>query len=446
MLKLSATWQEAPGVRDSVLSATWARLEISETTNSHTTYLSQVLRLKSQSLDRAIYGTLFPLAEWIVENWWFLLYEGCRVPELISGRHLEADARQRGWLQRHNMLSAKQGGALPDLTIYRDGEAVVLKLASDPPRDESIWPVRFIEEGTFRIPPSQMEEVLQEFVNGLLTRLIDHSGESVTRLRAEWQAVCESRQKESELCSWSAALGLDPYNEEVLTDELIRVLESRVSNLPPELRSDLIHATRVNDLETELQWLGRATEEIATHPVTSNLPLNGIHLSAHKTGYQLAMKFRETYALPDMLSDLPEILHAQCGWPAPESQKIELNGVTKLSALVATSKKNQPVIIGPPMPAGNWGDRFRLARSLFFRPEPEVASPPRLVTRGYTWDQRASRAFAAELLAPACILRNRLGETITQEELDGLSEEFGVRPNLIEHQIRNHNIACIVED
>lgn len=98
------------------------------------------------------------------------------------------------------------------------------------------------------------------------------------------------------------------------------------------------------------------------------------------------------------------------------------------------------------MPAGNWGDRFRLARALFFRPEPEVASPPRLVTRGYTWDQRASRAFAAELLAPACILRNRLGETVTLEELDGLSEEFGVRPNLIEHQIRNHNIACVVED
>lgn len=75
-----------------------------------------------------------------------------------------------------------------------------------------------------------------------------------------------------------------------------------------------------------------------------------------------------------------------------------------------------------------------------------VAAPgggARLLTRASDYHQSASRAFAAELLAPAAALAERLEgrdawDTNVHEEL---SEEFQVSAMVIAHQIENHGLA-----
>lgn len=60
--------------------------------------------------------------------------------------------------------------------------------------------------------------------------------------------------------------------------------------------------------------------------------------------------------------------------------------------------------------------------------------------------QAQSCAFAAEFLAPAALLKERLRHThIHPDEVDELAGEFGVSSYVVRHQIRNHNLAAIGE-
>jgi hypothetical protein len=64
----------------------------------------------------------------------------------------------------------------------------------------------------------------------------------------------------------------------------------------------------------------------------------------------------------------------------------------------------------------------------------------RLVTTARTRDQQASRAFAAELLAPAKFLKKRLGERseVSPFTLDRISEEMGIASTVVHYQAKNH--------
>ena len=98
-------------------------------------------------------------------------------------------------------------------------------------------------------------------------------------------------------------------------------------------------------------------------------------------------------------------------------------------------------IIGDAGPAGN---RFRLARSAFlhhFTGNGKMRR--RLVTEAHTWEQRASRAFAAEFLAPAAGLNKRLGGRASPSLIDELADQYGVSSYAIGHQIENRRLAWI---
>jgi len=77
----------------------------------------------------------------------------------------------------------------------------------------------------------------------------------------------------------------------------------------------------------------------------------------------------------------------------------------------------------------------------FFYDSPEG---PLLLSSVPTRLQQQSRAFAAELLAPAELIRPRLvGDEVSQEQVGDLAAEFDVSPYVIEHQIQNHRLALL---
>jgi hypothetical protein len=87
--------------------------------------------------------------------------------------------------------------------------------------------------------------------------------------------------------------------------------------------------------------------------------------------------------------------------------------------------------------------RFHLARALDFLPTADAPGMLRLITGAHTWDQQASRAFAAELLAPAVTLRSSVGPSVSTEQVDDLANDFKVSSWVIEHQLANHGISWI---
>ena len=84
--------------------------------------------------------------------------------------------------------------------------------------------------------------------------------------------------------------------------------------------------------------------------------------------------------------------------------------------------------------------RFRMCKGIYLAwrsgPHGEAA-----VTTAQTWRQQASRAFAAELLAPADLLKERTAKTgLTPHLLDRLANEWVCPTQAIVHQAENHGV------
>ena len=237
MIRFRMEWQDAPGVRDTVLARTWCRLVI----EAGGRLVTEAIHDASDSLRGGIYGSAFPLAQWIVENWWFLLNESYRFPARYSSRDLGRTLQDRAWVQRHSLLAAREGGALPDLTLHRDEEKVVARwtpdgAASVPP------PLRFTGEGEVHLDVVDAERGLAEAVQAVMDRLEGFEEPEVRAFRRDWAAITGATEQERRLCEWSARLGIDPFDPEELTDELAEALLELMSDLDTPLRDDLLDA------------------------------------------------------------------------------------------------------------------------------------------------------------------------------------------------------------
>jgi hypothetical protein len=78
MLHFKIEWEDGPRVQDRLLRATWARLEIHARDGGRDVCLTDCVGKRSLSLRHGVYGSAFPLARWVVENWWPLLGESLR--------------------------------------------------------------------------------------------------------------------------------------------------------------------------------------------------------------------------------------------------------------------------------------------------------------------------------------------------------------------------------
>jgi hypothetical protein len=83
--------------------------------------------------------------------------------------------------------------------------------------------------------------------------------------------------------------------------------------------------------------------------------------------------------------------------------------------------------------------RFILCRALS---DHLASGQPSLVTRGATEHQQRNRAFAAEFLAPADSIRERIDrDRVGEEDIEELAQDFQVSDLVIRHQIQNHHLA-----
>jgi hypothetical protein len=84
-----------------------------------------------------------------------------------------------------------------------------------------------------------------------------------------------------------------------------------------------------------------------------------------------------------------------------------------------------------------------LARAAFFCVTGALGSNARLLTSSVTPPQRAARAFAAELLAPAAALAKRVSGRLNDEDVEDLAAEFAVNPQVLLHQVENHGLGYV---
>jgi len=199
-------WQDAPGVADAVLARSWCRLVI----EAGGRLVTEAVHGPSESLRGGVYGSAFPLCQWLVENWWFLLNEAYRFPARCSSPELARTPRDREWVQRHSLLAAQEGYAWPDLVLYRDEQRVVARWMPDG-RTSTHPALRFTGQGETHMEVVDAEQGLAEAVRSIMARLDGMDAPEVATLREDWAAVEGATEQERRICEWSARLGIDPY-------------------------------------------------------------------------------------------------------------------------------------------------------------------------------------------------------------------------------------------
>ena len=444
MIDFDLEWQEAPGVTDAVLARTWCRLTIRVNGQSAT----RVVDKRTGGWRDGVFGSAFPLCCWLVDNLWFLLYEPYRWPTRYGSRDLARDNETRPWVQRHSLLAAREGGALPDLSLYADGDTVVAHWLRDG-GDTSHPFLRFVGEGMARLEPDAVRDGVGRFVERILDRVADANHPDVDHLREDWIEWSEMTPEDRDLCAWSARLGLNAHYQDDMSDALAGLLRSQVPGMGAELAKDLLEVATADGVARDIEWLAEAHSIVqgaksrgAEKALSGPWPVAKAQ-TAHETGYIHAATLREgTRCGSAPLKDLGGLMR-RMGWADAPVLAMNSNPASPLVDAVVDFGRDGTPVIASHLEERASSQRFLLARSLFMRNQSK-ARERRLVTESHTWDQRASRAFAAELLAPADALSQRIrSSSVTATDVEALAAEFNVSSRVILHQIDNHGIAAV---
>jgi hypothetical protein len=442
-LKFEFNWEPGPGVRDQVLRATWAQFSIKIGDQVAT----EVIDLRSNGRRPHVYGSLFPIAQWLVENWWHLLYEPSPVFPFPGGRSPSLELRP--WAQRHCLLAAREGGALPDLVILRDGEEILLSWHPDPtpPSAAKIW---FIGNGMCRIPWGQFEEAARYLVGAVLARIqeeLSGSCAEVQQLEDAWSAIQAADAVEMNLCRSLAWIGADPYDPDEATDELVGAIQKSIKHLPAELHDGLLAGSTPGSFIDDLKWVQTQNRRLLSDVKVYSFPTIQMAeaATAYDFGYQAARKVRlELLRIPEdePIEDLPALLETKLGWTGNFLHKSR-SGAPLYGIVGVDRTTKAPILVRTQENKRESSRRFLLARAAFFPVTRRLGGGGRIVSQAVTPEQRMSRAFAAELLAPARALKKRIEGRLDPEGVADLAEEFQVSTAVIERQIENHQLGLI---
>ena len=344
---------------------------------------------------------------------------------------------------RHNLRFAREGYALPDLTLEPRGETLLLRW------DRTTLPfaeVEFPRFGQCELPREEVKAALEHFVGQVTSRLASRQL-SDTLLQREFAQIQRQRPAENAFCREAGTLGLDPYAlsaadahlleeaAQALPDEAARTEFLAVTTLTqlPDQQRALLDSLAVAQRQPALRLELPATTADAVQQVLRRHPND----SPWRQGYQMADTLRQA-------ADLSA--HEATAWFGPDTPvgKAAPGLTAAIQAVVAPSEPTTLALAynrrldGPLSPVGRFVSCRALGEHLL------APAAPALITETYTARQQRNRAFAAELLAPAEWLRARIGRryAVSEAQMEDLAEELGVSERVIEHQIANHGLLA----
>lgn len=411
-------WEPSQSVRAPEYQATWARINLFIDEDCVTLVEDRA----SGSSRRSIFAPLYPLAEWIVYNWWFLLAHSR--PARPGGGHWD----------RHCVRAAGDGFIWPNLEIIPEGRRTRVLWDRDVGFEKFAF-IRYLTSGEATVDSDVMRQTLTHVVTSVLERLREQEVPG-TPLEKEWESLEVLDIQEQQFCIAAARLGLDPFAE---ADRYESAIIGAAEQLPRSLLRDFFDAVHADRILPAVDWLtaataqastvaGGASDEIRELRQVLKTPGASTESLPYKIGWKHARVVREALGLaPEHRLDVHKY-----------ASELYLSGAdSSLQAVgVAPSDARPAVVLGRSL--GLNGTRFILGRALWHRLAAD--EPSFLITTAYTERQKIERAFAAELLAPAVGIEAELDvlpEEAVQEDLGIVAEHFGVSAILVEHQIDN---------
>ena len=420
--QLRFEWEDSPRVRAPELNATWARLEISADGEP----ITKVEAERVQSLRRGIYVPLYPIAEWMIANWWFLWDEW------------RADGRD----PRHNMLGAREGFALPDLSFVPTESKMEVTWRPTVPTvsERSRCEVRFLSGGSSIVPKALVKEEFRRLVEAVIERLSARQVQQ-TYLAPEWRAILDAEHdpEQRAFCEKAARLGCDPFD---VADSVAAQIEHLGVLLPEPVAEDFCDAIPLAQMTSGAEAVktfidsasATALGEGRWREFRERLHWDGTEIP-WRDGYNEARALRAYLGQSGPIAtDLDSFLKREFG--SLEIREFEV--APRIDAISAPTQTEAP-LFGFPSRLREESKRFILCRALS---DHLLSGQRSLVTRTGTEHQQRNRAFAAEFLAPAESIKQRIsGDRVGEEDVEELAHEFQVSDLVIHHQIQNHKLA-----
>jgi hypothetical protein len=329
-----------------------------------------------------------------------------------------------------------------------------MQWVADDPDAYVHMPGCFTGAGQVRLAMDDVVLGLQEFIAKVLRRVDGLVDPRVLRLREEWHAITSSTPAEAAFCRAAGRLGLDPYDADSVPPDLALLLESALgAGGESSMVADFLDAATPETAIAGWQWVDErsSTFGLRARPRSDAGPLRSSgHATAATAGYALAHEVRERAQLESSAPLTALALAARslgiATWsfrpcaPCPDL-------LPTIRAAVGWHEQDEALVVAAGSGSVN-SQRFLEARSLYHAAY-GCARGPRLLTTAHTWDQQASRAFAAELLAPRAALSAR-GSRCRDGIVDGgtvqdLAAQYQVDNLVIAHQLENAGMELATE-
>ena len=434
-----------PEHRDQLESLTWARVRWPIAAGSATHVRTSVGEADSITVPT------YPLAAWIVQNWWSLLYE--LAPPSNSGNDGADVALDRvpwAWRSRHCLRIADSSLLLPDLRVFSAGPSVTWEVYADPDRLAGAGPqLQFLDSLVASAERDKAAAALGEVVSWTLAQLRSCELDEAATLRAMWDFIAKTPASapDAEFCRAAGRIGLDPHDVDHWPPGLCEWLEAApAGTLDQAFSVDLQSFT--GDV-SDLPGLDRALRELVARYAVgagggmrkeADAPGGPSSALAWQKGYERAAQLRHDAKLADdaPAADLAGVVFDGAGVPLRSSA--DLRTRAPVAALAGWAGGTIRLLARDRLAGRRAAERFALARGVHHALW-ACGQGPRLVSDAVDEDQRASRAFAAELLAPrAAVLRGveqRRREMTVADAVAEVAAQYSVEDRVVEWQFWN---------
>ena len=425
---------EQAGFKGPELSATWACLEmrVGDAT------ITRIWDSHDRTVRDSVHVPLYPLAEWLATNWWFLTHE-------FKNPTKEGD---RNFHRRHSLSTNRDGYAFPSLEAASSGALTHLVWRGNPPPRTS---VEFLERGEEWVESGEFQEVCSGFIEQVIGQL-GACGITDSFLQEEWDAIKTADEEETSFCETAAGLGWDPYDLDNEKLKLVLGLPNRLG----ELLTEAVPALDTDRLDAGLSAIIQAMREAKNH----GLPLQRLEsfhtqcgwdqmnqLEPWEGGYLLAQRLRENLNLGNApirtVKEMADALAERVDLLEKMMQPVDSFSQVPLIDGVVTRDDDKIPAFAFRKRGDDDATRFHFSRALAEVLTPSISDT--LITRATSERQQRNRAFAAEFLAPSGGLRDIVPNTVVDvDDIEEMAAEFGVSSLVIFHQVQNHRIARVL--
>jgi hypothetical protein len=371
----------------------------------------------------------YHLVEWLAQNWWAFLYE----PRKLDTSDAEAEFRSRHWLG-----IARHGFALPDVMFIPSGPTIEVVARSCYLRFAQLG---FSEAGTSIVRTDDVSTQLSRFIDAVLSHMTEKG--ITSEAHEAWKRVVETSAEEESYCRLIGSMGLSPYIEH---PEIDQALNSVSDLITPSVLEDLCEASTLSNFKRTAEFTGRISEVLTKTAAVDVEPFIKISKpedtmrQAYDWGYAAAAQARKAFGISDDNPDGRVEFFRKLGIDPKATTDIgaPVSTVFPVQAAVARDEKQMRLAL-----SSGTDKEFSTARASFLAWISGDSS--RLVTTARTRQQRASRAFGAELLAPAAYLKKRLGKErdVSPFTLDKVSTDIGVASTIVRLQAQNNGYRIL---